>query len=94
MSIITILLFTLSIFSGYLLLKNNFAKGIKYQHEGLASDIYFALAKKDNIYGFNVFLGGKNTQIAQDADIFLEKEANSSTSFLSSRKWVVDKLIV
>jgi ferredoxin-nitrite reductase len=39
-----------------------------------ASDIYFALAKKDNIYGFNVFLGGKNTQIAQDANIFLEKE--------------------
>lgn len=39
-----------------------------------ASDIYFALAKKDNIYGFNVFLGGKNTQIAQDTDIFLEKE--------------------
>lgn len=39
-----------------------------------ASDIYFALAKKDELYGFNVFLGGKNTQIAQDANIFLEKE--------------------
>lgn len=39
-----------------------------------ASDLYFALAKKDDIYGFNVLLGGKNTEIAQDANIFLEKE--------------------
>jgi len=39
-----------------------------------ASDLYFALAKKENIYGFNVFMGGKNTQVAQDANIFLEKE--------------------
>lgn len=39
-----------------------------------SNDIYFALAKKDDIYGFNVLLGGKNTQIAQDADIFLRKE--------------------
>lgn len=39
-----------------------------------ASDIYFALAKKDDTYGFNVYLGGKNTEIAQDANIFLEKE--------------------
>jgi len=35
------------------------------------SDLYFALAKKDDAYGFNVYLGGKNTEIAQDADIFL-----------------------
>ena len=39
-----------------------------------ASDIYFALAKKDNVFGFNVYLGGKNTQIAQDVNIFLYKE--------------------
>lgn len=39
-----------------------------------ASDIYFALAKKDDIYGFNVYLGGKNTEIAQDTNIFLKKE--------------------
>lgn len=39
-----------------------------------ASDLYFALAKKDEIYGFNVYLGGKNTELAQDANIFLEKE--------------------
>ncbi len=39
-----------------------------------ANDLYFALAKKDDVYGFNVFMGGKNTEIAQDADIFLLKE--------------------
>lgn len=39
-----------------------------------ASDLYFALAKKDNVYGFNVYMGGKNTEIAQDVNIFLEKE--------------------
>jgi ferredoxin-nitrite reductase len=36
-----------------------------------ANDLYFALAKKDDVYGFNVYMGGKNTDIAQDADIFL-----------------------
>jgi len=39
-----------------------------------ASDVYFALAKKDDVYGFNVYLGGKNTELAQDANIFLQKE--------------------
>jgi ferredoxin-nitrite reductase len=39
-----------------------------------ASDLYFALAKKDDTYGFNVYLGGKNTQIAQEANIFLQKD--------------------
>jgi ferredoxin-nitrite reductase len=39
-----------------------------------ANDIYFALAKKDNELGFNVYMGGKNTEVAQDADIFLKKE--------------------
>jgi ferredoxin-nitrite reductase len=39
-----------------------------------ANDIYFALAKKDDRYGFNVYMGGKNTETAQDADIFLEKD--------------------
>jgi len=39
-----------------------------------ANDIYFALALKDGVYGFNVYMGGKNTEVAQDADIFLEKE--------------------
>ena len=36
-----------------------------------ANDIYFALAKKDDTFGFNVYMGGKNTEVAQDADIFL-----------------------
>ena len=39
-----------------------------------ASDLYFALAKKNDIYGFNVYMGGKNTELAQDANIFLKKE--------------------
>lgn len=36
-----------------------------------ANDIYFALAKKNDVYGFNVYMGGKNTEIAQNSDIFL-----------------------
>lgn len=39
-----------------------------------ASDIYFALAKKDDIYGFNLYLGGKNTELAISANIFIEKD--------------------
>ncbi|MCW8839102.1 MAG: nitrite/sulfite reductase, partial [Thiovulaceae bacterium] len=39
-----------------------------------ANDIYFALAKKDGVFGFNVYMGGKNTDVAQDVDIFLHKE--------------------
>ena len=39
-----------------------------------ANDIYFALAKKGAEYGFNVYMGGKNTEVAQDADIFLKEE--------------------
>ncbi|NOR54790.1 MAG: nitrite/sulfite reductase [Sulfurovum sp.] len=37
-----------------------------------ANDLFFALAEKDNIKGFNVFLGGKNSELAQDADVFLK----------------------
>ncbi len=39
-----------------------------------ANDIYFALAKKDDRYGFNVYMGGKNTEVAQDVNIFLQEE--------------------
>ncbi len=39
-----------------------------------ANDIYFALAKKDDEFGFNVYMGGKNTEVAQDADIFLKSD--------------------
>ena len=36
-----------------------------------ANDIYFALAQKDEQIGFNVYLGGKNSEVAKSADIFL-----------------------
>jgi len=36
--------------------------------------LYFALAKKDGITGFNVLMGGKNTEIARDANIFLKPD--------------------
>jgi len=39
-----------------------------------ANDIYFALAKKGTEYGFNVYMGGKNTEIAKDINIFLKYE--------------------
>lgn len=39
-----------------------------------ANDIYFALSKKDGLFGFNVYLGGKNTEVAQCADIFLKSD--------------------
>jgi ferredoxin-nitrite reductase len=38
-----------------------------------ASDIYFALAKKNDIYGFNLYLGGKNTELAMCSNIFLQR---------------------
>ncbi|MEE8588235.1 MAG: nitrite/sulfite reductase [Sulfurimonadaceae bacterium] len=36
-----------------------------------ANDLYFALAQKEGVFGFNVYMGGKNTEVAADADIFL-----------------------
>jgi len=39
-----------------------------------ANDIYFGLASKNGKLGFNVYMGGKNTEVAQSADIFLIKE--------------------
>jgi len=39
-----------------------------------ANDIYFALAKKEGVFGFNVYMGGKNTEVAKSADIFLLKD--------------------
>ena len=38
-----------------------------------ANDIYFALALKDGVHGFNVYMGGKNTETAKSADIFLKE---------------------
>ncbi len=39
-----------------------------------ANDIYFGLAKKDGEFGFNVYMGGKNTEVAKPADIFLKED--------------------
>ena len=39
-----------------------------------ANDIYFALAQKGTTLGFNVYMGGKNSEIAKDANIFLLKD--------------------
>ena len=36
-----------------------------------AQDCYFGLAKKGERLGFNLYLGGKNSELAQDADIFV-----------------------
>ncbi len=36
-----------------------------------ANDLYFALAQKEGKLGFNVYMGGKNTEVAREADIFL-----------------------
>ena len=36
-----------------------------------ANDLYFALAQKEGVFGFNVYMGGKNTEVAADADVFL-----------------------
>ncbi|WP_281950876.1 hypothetical protein [Nitrosophilus kaiyonis] len=38
------------------------------------NDCYFALAKKNGVFGFNIYLGGKNTEFAKSADIFVKKE--------------------
>jgi len=39
-----------------------------------ANDIYFALADKDGELGFNIYMGGKNTEVAKSIDIFLKEE--------------------
>ncbi|WP_295421846.1 nitrite/sulfite reductase, partial [Sulfurovum sp.] len=36
-----------------------------------SNDLFFALAKKDEKLGFNLYLGGKNSEVAQDADVFV-----------------------
>ncbi len=39
-----------------------------------SNDIFFALAIKDDKYGFNLYLGGKNSEMAQDSKIFVYPE--------------------
>jgi ferredoxin-nitrite reductase len=43
-----------------------------------ANDCFFVLAKKDNIYGFSLFVGGKNTNFATKLDIFVTKDEVAS----------------
>ncbi|MEA3418026.1 MAG: nitrite/sulfite reductase, partial [Campylobacterota bacterium] len=43
-------------------------------HSFFSNDLYFALSKKENLWGFNLYLGGKNSEMAQDADIFVTAE--------------------
>ncbi len=38
------------------------------------NDLIFALAKRDNILGFNIYLGGKNSEVAKSVDIFCTKD--------------------
>ncbi len=39
-----------------------------------SNDAAFLLAKKDDRLGFNLYLGGKNSNLAQDVGIFVQKE--------------------
>ena len=38
------------------------------------NDLFFAPAQKEGEWGFNVYLGGKNSEVAKDADIFVLPE--------------------
>ena len=44
-------------------------------------DISFALAQKDGIYGFNMYLGGKVGVVGKNADIFLKDEEEVLEAF-------------
>jgi len=44
-------------------------------------DISFALAQKDGVYGFNMYLGGKVGVVGKSADIFLKDEAEILSAF-------------
>ena len=47
---------------------------LESSHSFFSNDLYFALAKKENLWGFNLYLGGKNSEMAQDTDIFVTPE--------------------
>ena len=47
---------------------------LESSHSFFSNDLYFALAKKEDIWGFNLYLGGKNSAMSQDADIFVTYE--------------------
>jgi len=50
-----------------------------------SNDALFALAKKDKRVGFNLYLGGKNSEVAKSADIFIDKE-NAPKLFIAVAK--------
>ncbi len=45
------------------------------------NDALFALSKKGNKVGFNLYLGGKNSEVAKSADIFIEPEETVETFY-------------
>ena len=47
---------------------------LESSHSFFSNDLYFALAKKEDLWGFNLYLGGKNSEMAQNADIFVTVE--------------------
>jgi len=47
---------------------------LESSHSFFSSDLYFALAKKGGLGGFNLYIGGKNSAMTQDADIFVTVE--------------------
>lgn len=57
------------------MLPRRISTGISGNHANVtsffANDLYFGLAQKDGVFGFNVYMGGKNTEIARCANIFL-----------------------
>ena len=47
--------------------------GVEYpQFNPWGNDLLMALAKKDDRLGFNIYLGGKNSEVAKSANIFIE----------------------
>ncbi len=49
--------------------------GVEYpRFNPWGNDLLMALAKKDDILGFNIYLGGKNSEVAKSADIFIDAD--------------------
>jgi len=40
-----------------------------------SSDLYFALAYRDGVLGFNIYIGGKNSATAKSVDIFVQPDS-------------------
>ena len=54
-------------------------------HSFFSNDLYFALAQKGETVGFNLYLGGKNSEMAQSVDIFVT-EGDLPTLFKAAIK--------